>query len=349
MHKLLDRLINGSSLSQPEAEELMMHLIESPDQEVMKAVFLTALAVKGETPEEIAGIACAIKKYSRIGTIPGSTDIVGTGGDMKNTINASTCASIVAASMGIRIVKHGNRAVTGTFGSADFLARLGYDFSFTREEALARVRRHNFLFIMAPMYNDSFSKFSSTRKKIRMPTIFNIMGPITNPADPERSIIGSVSRDLSDKYARVLSTTGKTGMIVTSNDGLDEISMGDVSSVISVMDGIREEKVDPVKITGRKIRLSSVQGKSADEIFRKNLMGLYGEDQDCASFIAINTAPALFLNGMASDLRDGYEAALNQINGGYVRDYMDRLFGTRAGGDENGIETGRKDLRNQAL
>ncbi|MGC8505430.1 MAG: anthranilate phosphoribosyltransferase [Thermoplasmata archaeon] len=346
MHKLLDKLVDGFSLSQAEAEELMMHLIESPDHEVMKAVFLTALAVKGETPDEIAGIASAIKKYSRIGTIPGSTDIVGTGGDMKNTINASTCASIVAASMGIRIVKHGNRAVTGTFGSADFLARLGYDFSFTREEALARVRKHNFLFIMAPMYNDSFSKFSSTRKKIRMPTIFNIMGPITNPADPEKSVIGSISRDLSEKYAKVLSSTGKTGMIVTSSDGLDEISTGDVSSVIRVTDEISEEKVDPVQITGRKISLSSVQGKSADEIFRKNLEGLYGKDQNCASFIAINAAPALFLNGMSSDLKDGYEAALNHINSGYVRDYMERLFSNGSGGDENGIEAGRKDLRN---
>jgi anthranilate phosphoribosyltransferase len=349
VHKLLARLVDGSDLSLQEAESLMIHLIESRDNEVEKAVFLTALAIKGETPEEIAGIANAIKRYSRIGRIKGSTDIVGTGGDMKGTINVSTSASLVAASMGIRVVKHGNRAVTGKFGSADFLERLGYNFTFTEKEALERVKRHNFLFILAPMYNESFSRFSSTRKKIRIPTVFNIMGPITNPADPEVSIIGSVSRDLSVKYARVLKSTGKRGMIVTSNDGLDEISIGDVSSVISVSDRISEELVTPEVFTGRRIGLSSIQGSSAEEIFEKNIRGLYGMDQDCASFIALNAAPALLLNGRSKDLRDGYEAALNHINSGYVRDYMEGLFAITGGGDESGIHAGSKDMRNQVL
>ena len=167
MHELLTRVITGNDLSEAEAETLMRHLIDGEHSTSEKAAFLCALKIKGETPSEIVGFSKALKAFASLDRIPGVSDVVGTGGDGQGTVNVSTAAAINAASLGIKMAKHGNRAVSSRMGSADFLERLGYEFQFSRQQAVERLKSSNFLFILAPAFNWSSSHFSPRQPPMR--------------------------------------------------------------------------------------------------------------------------------------------------------------------------------------
>ncbi len=350
MHELLSKVITEKNLSAAEAEIIMRHMVQGEHTTTEKAAFLCALRIKGETPEEIVGFSKALKAFASLERIPGVSDIVGTGGDGHGTINVSTAAAINAASLGVKIAKHGNRAVTSKMGSADFLERLGYEFQFTSEEGEKRLKSSNFLFILAPAFNRSFSVFSEARKRLQLPTIFNLMGPITNPADPDIMVIGSKSPDFVQTYANVLRATGKRGMVIVSSDGMDEISPYGTTLAYESLDTVRSYMIRPEEIMGRELTSRiSITGNDAEEIFRKNLKGLSGENPDCARFIALNTSPILMLNGLCADLSEGYEIAVENILSGRAMRHLGKIIPGFEGGIIDDIQATGKGMRNQAV
>ena len=306
----------GANLSEVEAETLLTYLVEEEVSEATKASILSSFYIKGESLGEISGFSRGLRKFSPLTRIPGLTDIVGTGGDHKNTINVSTAASILCSTLNIKVAKHGNRSVTGLMGSADFLERIGYDFQKDNERVKNDISRHSFTFILAPLHNTAFSKFSSVRKKLQFRTIFNMMGPITNPLDPDILIVGVAGGIDPFTYAEVMRNQNKTGYVVTAEDETDEISICSSTKMLQVNGTIKEFSINPVQILGRSYDIDDVTGSNREELYTKTLEGLSGKDDACSKFIALNAAPAIISNGLTQNFSDAYELAIRAIKNG---------------------------------
>lgn len=299
-----------------EAEALMDVLAMEGSSEIKKAAFLTGLHFKGATTEEIIGFSNSLRKHALAHRISGVTDIVGTGGDGKNTINVSTASAITASALGIRVVKHGNIGITSKHGSADFMKYLGYDFQRGFQNPVETLENDGFLYAFAPIFNPSFARFSEVRKKLGHRTVFNIMGPITNPFDPDYLVIGTADESNSMSYAQVLAGRGKKGYVFHSSDGLDEISPSAPTYGFMVNGSVAEVSIRPREITGKDIPLSDVTTPDPGECFARTVKGLLGLDESASAFIALNTAPALVLNEMADSLGEGYAIALEAMLSG---------------------------------
>ncbi len=308
--------VMGANLTEEEAEELLVYLVNENVTEATKASVLSTLYIKGESLSEISGFSRGLRKFSPLTRIPGLTDIVGTGGDHKNTINVSTAASIVCSALKIKVAKHGNRSVTGLMGSADFLERIGYEFQKDNETVKGEISKHSFTFILAPLHNSAFSKFSSVRKKLQFRTIFNLMGPITNPLDPDIIIVGVAGGIDPFTYAEVMRNQKKTGYVITAEDGTDEISIGSDTKVLQVNDSIREFTIKSDLIIGRYYDLDCVTADNRDDLYMKTIEGISGKDDACSKFIALNAAPAIISNGLTQNFSDAYELAIRAIRNG---------------------------------
>ena len=325
MDEALLEILNGK-LAKGHDMNRMACLLSSPDAtDSLRAAFLSSLYVRGETAEEIEGFASGIMSMASIKPYRKCTDIVGTGGDRKGTINVSTASAIVCASLGIKIGKHGNRSITGKFGSADFMEACGYDFSMNGEEIVRNIQNENFVFILAPEYNNSFMSFSSVRKKLGHRTIFNIMGPITNPLGPEKAVIGSTSPEMQGMIARVMKIRSVNGYSITSSDGMDEISPISESFLMEVFDSIKMHELEGRNIIGRRISEDNIEGKDRETIFNLTLSGIKGENRDASAFIALNAAPALLLNGVSGTFEDSYKIALKSMENGMAFSKLTRI------------------------
>lgn len=297
------------------ARDTMMEIIGKSDAD--KISFLTEIHNRGETPQEIAGFAMALREMSKIKLkLPGLTDIVGTGGDGKNTVNVSTGSSILLASMGIKIAKHGNFGITGHHGSADFMKYMGYNFKMSEQKIIKNIEEKNYVYILAPEYNSSFAKFSSARKQLGFRTVFNILGPLTNPLNPDRVVLGTYSNELADLYSKVIMEEGKTGFVVHGSDGMDEISLSSKSLLYSINNKIEKTVIDPEKITGHVVEIQNIAMADPVKSFEMLLAGLSGRNRDVKEFIAINAAPAVILNGLAGNLEEAYDLSINNIENG---------------------------------
>lgn len=310
------------------AEEFNLLLHEGTDEE--KAQFLRELHERGETPREVATMASLLRERAKLSLVTGTADIVGTGGDGMNTINVSTAASLLLSSCGIKIAKHGNFGATSNKGSADFLKYLGYSFEMDQEQLEGRLRDLSFAFILAPMYNSSFAQFAKARKMLPYKTVFNFLGPLTNPADPSVMMLGVTGKAISDIYTSYLLLNSKSGCVVYSDDGMDEISPMTTSNITYVKDGKTEEaKFDPSSLLSRKIQLRDISRLEAEPSFRLTLAGLEGKDEPAAEFISMNAAMALFVNGKYTSVEEGFRESLKLLKSGYVMEHVNRIVGDR--------------------
>ncbi len=322
-------ILNHESLSTYQAETAMNFLISDMSTDELRASFLAAMFVKGVTAEELVGFSRALRSRAVVGRVPGLTDVVGTGGDHLNTVNVSTASAIVSSAAGIRIGKHGNYASTGIHGSADFLKKIGYAFAMSQNEILGQINERNFVFILANYYNEHFSKFSKVRRKLGFSSVLNYLGPITNPLDPDTLVIGCTSAEVAKIYADVLEKAGKTGCVITAEDGMDEISPLSPTTVLIVNGSTIENTVYPEELDLSGITLEDISSKSPEEIFSRTVSGLRGENSKIARYIAANTAPVMLLNGKGNSLSECYQAALDSINDGRAARKMDSLGGAR--------------------
>ncbi len=297
------------------AKETMKKLVNRPDSE--KIEFLKEIHNRGETPAEITGFAMALREMADIQVkYPGLTDIVGTGGDGKNTVNVSTAVSILLASMRIKTAKHGNFGITGHHGSADFMEYINYNFKMSENEIVDKLNQKNYVYILAPQYNKSFAKFAQARKELSFRTVFNILGPLTNPLNPDKVVLGTYSDSLAGLYAKVILQEHKKGFIVHSSDGMDELSPYGENHLYFINGKIEKMNIDPKKLTGHRTEIEKISTVNSEKSFKMLLAGLSGENRYVKEFIALNAFPAILINGMAHTAEEAYDLAIKYIDSG---------------------------------
>lgn len=309
-----------------EGYSLALSILRGELSDVEIAAALTALRVRGEAPEEVAGFAKAARETCvKVPAEVEAIDTAGTGGDGQNTINLSTAAALVASAAGAYVIKHGNRSVTSASGSADFLEALGYNISLTPEQALKALRESRFAFLFAPAFHPTFARVAPIRKKLPFRTIFNIIGPLANPAHVSRQVMGVAEERLLDVVASAGRLMGfKHLVVVHGSPGVDEVSIEGPTAVVEVRGGsIERYSVAPEDLGARRGKIPRASTK--EESVAKTLAGLSGRDREALDAIAVNAAFALYVAGLAKTPHDGYELARQVIESGEAARHIERV------------------------
>ncbi|MEE8526870.1 MAG: anthranilate phosphoribosyltransferase [Thermoanaerobaculia bacterium] len=317
------QLIRGEDLSRPQTEELFGRLMDGELSDAMKAALLVALAMKGEAPAEIAGAATAMRR--RVVAIPHQVadvvDTCGTGGDGKGTFNISTTAALVAAAAGVPIAKHGNRSVSSKSGSADVLAALGVDVDVDPEAAGRALADVGIAFLFAPRLHPAMKEVMPIRHELGVRTIFNVLGPLTNPAGARRQVMGVYAENLVDVIGEVLRELGaEHALVVHGSDGLDELTTTGPSRVAEVRDGtVRTYDLDPRDFDIPKAAPDDLAGGSPEDNAAIARRVLDGETGPLADVTALNAAAAIYVGGRAETLADGLRLAREAMASGAAR------------------------------
>jgi len=328
MTPMLDKLVKQVDLSEDEAHELFGQIMGGQLTEMDIAAVLTALASKGETVEELAGAARAMREKVtpvRVAAATEAIDTCGTGGDGISTFNVSTASAIVAAGAGATVAKHGNRTNTRASGSAEVLAALGVNIDAdvpTAERCLAEARIG---FLFAIKLHPAMKFAAPVRKQLGIRTIFNLLGPLTNPAGVRRQVLGVNRPELTEKIAGVLKRLGaERAMVVHGMDGLCDLTIGGPSRVSELLEGaVRTYQLDLAEVglqTGRLDELMIDSPQASAEAVRAVLSGESGPRRD---IVLLNTAAALAVAGLADDLKDGVRKAAESIDSGAARQTLD--------------------------
>jgi anthranilate phosphoribosyltransferase len=334
-------LLAGRSLTQGQTSALFGRLMDGELDDSMKAGLLVALAAKGESAEEIAGAALAMR--SRVVPVESGrrrlVDTCGTGGDRKGTFNISTAAALVAAAAGTPIAKHGNRSVSSRSGSADVLAALGVEIELSPENAGRAIDEIGLAFLFAPGFHPAMREVAAVRRSLAVRTIFNLLGPLTNPAGARRQVLGVFSAELVPLMAEVLARLGcDHALVVHGEDGLDELTTTAVTRVAEVRDtDIETWRLTPESLGLERAPMSSFAGgdPGANAAMMEAL--LQGESGPLAEITALNAAAALYVGGRVEDLGEGLEMAREVLDsgGGMAKLEELRRFSSRAGDRES--------------
>jgi anthranilate phosphoribosyltransferase len=327
MDTLVKKVNSDERLSFAEYVDFFDSMVNGNLTEAQIGSALIALRLKGESEEEISAAATVLNRYKiKLDVdLKNKVDTCGTGGDGKSTINVSTIVSIVLGSFGFNVVKHGNVAQSGKVGSADILEMMGVPVKLTKEEAEKFLLKHNFVFLFAPNYHPILKSVGKIRRELKVPTIFNYLGPMLNPADPEYQLIGINSVAKLDVYAKALVRLNRNNiLVVSSKDGYDEISSCDITFARKVTGGkIEKLEINP-KDFFKPFDMPRVENSDeATELFKR---AIEGGDEDLNNLIAINTAYAFQLIEN-EDLNDIFERIKNKLKNGEVRKYFESLRG----------------------
>jgi anthranilate phosphoribosyltransferase len=323
------RVVAGHDLGREETEELFGLLMDGGLSDPLKAALLVALRMKVETPAEIAGAAAAMRR--RVIAIPhrreGVVDTCGTGGDGRGTFNISTAAALVAAAAGVPVAKHGNRSVSSRSGSADVLAALGVAIEVEPETAAAALDQVGIAFLFAPRLHPAMREVMPVRRELGMRTIFNVLGPLTNPAGARRQVMGVYARELVERLARVLADLGaEHALVVHGEDGLDEITTTGQTWVAEVRDGeVRLAVVEPEALGLPRARLAELAGGTPEENAATMERVLGGERGAIADVVAANAGAALYVAGRVAALAEGVAAAREVLASGAGAAKLDEL------------------------
>ena len=322
INAILPTLVDGLDLTQTQSHDFFLQVLQGNIEPALMASVLTALKIKGETPEEIAGAAIAIRAAAT--TFPERdkedivADCVGTGGDGANTINISTTAAVLAAACGLKMAKHGNRSVSSMSGSADLLEAFGVNLSMSPETANHCLAQTNLCFLYAPAYHSGFKYAGPVRKAMGIRTLFNILGPLVNPAKPNRMLLGVYTPELLLPMAQALRLTGVKRAFVVHGSGLDEIALHDKTLAIEIKDGeLIERTITPQDFGLTNYTLEEIKGGTPTEnanIIRDILSG-QGKDAHNAAVI-INCAALLYLHDKADSLTQAANLATEVLSSG---------------------------------
>ncbi|HEX8172210.1 MAG TPA: anthranilate phosphoribosyltransferase [Thermoanaerobaculia bacterium] len=326
----IKRAVDGQHLGRDEMRQVFGDVMDGRATDVQKSALLVALRMKGETADEITGAALAMRERVTPLDIDRDNlvDTCGTGGDGRGTFNISTIAALVAAGAGANVAKHGNRAVSSSCGSADLLSALGVQIDLDAPRMSQVLRRAGIAFLFAPKLHPAMSAVATVRRELGVRTIFNVLGPLTNPAFAKRQVLGVYSDHLVDVVARVLDALGaEHALVVHSRDGLDEISVSAPTRVCEVRGG----ELSTYELTAEELGLRShpidaVAGGDARlnaEIARDVLRGANGARHD---IVVANAGAALYVAGLAPTIRDGVALAHESIASGRAWQKLQQLI-----------------------
>ncbi|EMO25156.1 anthranilate phosphoribosyltransferase [Leptospira interrogans serovar Bataviae str. HAI135] len=318
------KLIERKHLTALEAESFMNHVMKGEVSEILLSSFLTSMRSNGESVEEVLGCTLALRKNAlRPKTIfPFDLlDTCGTGGDGQGTINISTLSAIVLASLGVKVAKHGNRSVSSHTGSSDILTRLGYQTETTQEEVEAHLVNRGFTFLFAPMWHPSMKYAGPVRKELGFRTVFNMIGPLSNPFSPQFQIIGVYQPELMELFIKVLQSLGlKRALVCHSRDGLDEFSIFQTTDYTFLENGvISRHSFDPKVLGLSSLNKEEVYASSSDhaEILARKVLN--SEPIAGTHAVALNAGAGLFVMGKVETIEQGYQIAKEAILSGKTK------------------------------
>ena len=318
MESFLKKLKNKQNLSFDESKAAFEILMEgkASDDEIFN--FLTLLSAKGEVSDEIAGGVYVLRNKSKRVNVKDCVDTCGTGGDGMNTLNISTASALLLSSMGIKVAKHGNKAVSSKCGSGDVLEALNIKIDLEPKDIEEQINKNNFGFMFAPNYHSAMRFVGPTRKKIGKRTIFNMIGPLSSPALVNRQVVGVFDRKLLKIFADALKNLNiKYAWIVNSEDGLDEISPYAKTNVVQLKNGeISEIVIDPKELNVGANKFEDLLGDDAQFNANKMLDIFKGEDNDFSKAVCLNAAAGLIVAEKNSEFKNAYESARSHILSG---------------------------------
>lgn len=325
------RLMRGEHLSRDEAARLLDALLAEGVTDSQIAAALVALAVKGETIEELAGLASSMRgRALRLNsTHENFIDTAGTGSSAVKTFNVSTAAAFVIAGAGLAVAKHGSRAATSKSGSADVLTALGVNVSVAPEVSEKCLNEIGICFMFAPLYHGATARVVSVRRELGVHTTFNLLGPLTNPAGAPRQIIGVWHQALAEPLANTLAALGtKRAWVVHGLDGLDEVTLAEKTFVAAVNEGeVKTFEISPEDFGLDRSELDALRGGDAETNAQIIRSVLTGERRDAArSLVIINAASALYVGGIASDMKEAAKIAAESIDSGAAKEKLEKLI-----------------------
>jgi anthranilate phosphoribosyltransferase len=329
LHEHLERLVNGQDLSSNDAYAAFASIMQGEVSEVEMAALLTALRVKGESVGEIVGAARAMhERATRITTVKrGLLDTCGTGGDRLQTFNISTAAAFVLAACGVPIAKHGNRSVSSNSGSADVLEQLGVNISLTPEQVARCIDEIGIGFCFAPLFHGAMKHAASVRKQLRFRTIFNLLGPLTNPARAEHQLLGTGKIETANCLARALAELGSDhSYVVCGADHLDEVSLWGQTTAFEIASGKLIEHLwtaETFRLPECRVEQLQVDSAAASAAL---LRGIFqGQNGAARNIVLANAAAGLLAARLTDDARDGVKRAADALDSGKVLDVLERL------------------------
>ena len=318
MRQFIEKIRNKENLSFDESKSAFQLLMEgkAEDQEIFD--FLTLLSAKGEASDEIAGGVYVLRNKSKRVNVKNCVDTCGTGGDGMNTLNISTASALLLASMGVKVAKHGNKAVSSKCGSGDVLEALNININFEPKDIENQINKNNFGFMFAPNYHIAMKFVGPTRKKIGKRTIFNMIGPLSSPALVKRQVVGVFENKLLKIFANALNNLDiKFAWVVNSEDGLDEISPYAKTNVIQLKDNkISEITIDPKKLNINADKFENIVGNDAKFNADKLINIFKGEDNDFSKAVCLNAAAGLIVSEKYDDFKLAYNYSRDFIKSG---------------------------------
>jgi anthranilate phosphoribosyltransferase len=323
------KVYKRQDLTYDEAYQTMDEIMSGEASEVQMSAYLTAMSMKGETIEEITASAEAMRAHCvRLLNDEEVLEIVGTGGDGSNTFNISTTSSIVISAAGVSVAKHGNRSASSKCGAADVLEELGVNIHITPEKSLQCLKEINLCFLFAQNYHLSMKYVAGVRKELSIRTIFNILGPLTNPAGATMQVLGVYERDLIEPLTEVLNNLGvKSAMVVYGLDGMDEISASDKTAVCEIKNGkTMSYEISPQYFDMEVSSKEDLVGGDAKENARITLDILNGEKGPKRNAVLLNSAAGLYVAGRVKSLREGVELAEEIIDSGKALKQLEKFI-----------------------
>lgn len=329
MKNYLEKLLNQESLTLEEMKDAAETSFKEHVTESELAAFLTGLRSKGETPEEIAGLADVIRTQSSQTTdeLSNVMDNCGTGGDGSNSFNISTTAAFVLAGAGVKVAKHGNRSISSKTGSADVLEHLGISLSFSKAHVHEMIQENNIAFLYAPHVHPGMKRFMTVRKNLGIPTIFNLIGPLTNPVNLDTQLLGAYRRDMLPVLAETLHQLGRKRALVINGAGyMDEASLAGENHISLMVEGnVTSFTLHPSEVNLPVYDNEEIRGGNAKENAAILLDVLNGKKGAYYDTVLLNAGLGLFANGTATSINDGVKLAEESIQSGAAKEKLQRL------------------------
>ncbi|MCX7804088.1 MAG: anthranilate phosphoribosyltransferase [Planctomycetota bacterium] len=325
---LIEKLLIREELTAPEAESAMDAILDGSAPPAQVAGFLVALRAKGETPGELAAMASSMRRHAApFPPHSEALDTCGTGGDRSGTFNISTAAAIVAAAMGIQVAKHGNRSVSSRSGSADVLEMLGVRVDAPPDVLKRSLKECNFAFFFAPAWHPAMKRVAPIRAELKVRTVFNMLGPLANPAGAGFHVMGVPSPAIAGRVAETLRRMRvRRAMVVHGEDGTDEISPCGPTRIWDVNDGgIRESVVRPEDAGLRPCERSEISASGPEDSAARIRAALAGREGGALSAVLLNSAAAAIVTGKASSWREGVRLAAEKIESGEAARLLERI------------------------